>query len=71
MLILEFLQYGHQMVIANVLSHRKSEVIFVFPDEKPPEFIRLTENDPETEIEEKIVKRLVELHNHFIEAYKK
>lgn len=63
-------RYGHQVVIANDLNTRKYEVLFVQPDSKEGDWVRIT--DPQLkagmEIEEKIVARLVDMHTRHIDA---
>lgn len=58
--------YGHQVVIGNVLKDRKKEVSFV---EKSGFISTVAVTDPETEeIEEKIVAHLVNLHTTSLSA---
>ncbi|KAJ3226424.1 hypothetical protein HK099_004877 [Clydaea vesicula] len=60
--------YGHHIVIGNILTTRKKQVIFVYPEEDKP-ILEVTLNEEElkngTEIESKIIPKLVEGHNMF------
>ena len=63
--------YGHQVVIANMLKTRKQKVTFIRPNQEPleldlesPEF----ESQSNIEIEDLIVSKLQEMHDDFIHA---
>lgn len=68
-------RYQHDLVIGNLLSTRKWEVVFVAPDQ-PEEWIRLpntalekdpgTSTEPEVEIESLIVPAVIQLHSRYI-----
>lgn len=68
-------RYQHDLVIGNLLSTRKWEVVFVAPD-RPEEWIRLpnttsekdlsSSTEPEVEIESLIVPAVIRLHNGYI-----
>ncbi|KAM0755152.1 DNA/pantothenate metabolism flavoprotein [Meredithblackwellia eburnea MCA 4105] len=65
-------RYGHQVVIGNTLADRKHEVVFV--ERGRESWVRIGEEDrgaigtggEEREIEEDIIKRLVEMHDGWI-----
>ncbi|EMR10751.1 hypothetical protein PNEG_00900 [Pneumocystis murina B123] len=59
-------RYGHRLVIGNILTKRKYEVVFV--TETQESWIRLTqeEKDNGIEIESKIVPRIIQLHDTWI-----
>ncbi|GAA5873252.1 hypothetical protein JCM5296_004223 [Sporobolomyces johnsonii] len=66
-------RYGHQIVIGNSLADRKHEVVFVEPQGE--EWLRIPEGAKGAggeikEIEEDIIKKLVGLHDHWIEQGK-
>ena len=59
-------RYGHQIVIGNLLTTRKLEVIFITKDS---EFeIKLTEQEVnnDVEIESKIIPELIKRHDEWI-----
>ncbi|XP_059078638.1 uncharacterized protein LOC131877088 isoform X6 [Tigriopus californicus] len=59
--------YHHELVIANLLQTRKERVVFVSNDAE--EIIQVSQEEREagTEIEAKIVDRLIALHQSFVE----
>jgi phosphopantothenate-cysteine ligase len=62
-------RYGHQIVVGNSLVDRKHEVVFVEPHGE--EWLRIQEGEKGAggqvkEIEEDIIRRLVELHDRWI-----
>ncbi|CAI5444805.1 unnamed protein product [Caenorhabditis angaria] len=59
-------KYGHQLVIANMLSTRKHRVVFVQQNQENGEEITIGPSEENIEIEEKIIERVEELHNDFI-----
>jgi len=66
-------RYGHQIVIGNSLIERKHEVVFVEPHGE--EWLRIREGEKGAggeikEIEEDIIKKLVGLHDRYIENKK-
>ncbi|CAP29367.1 Protein CBG09817 [Caenorhabditis briggsae] len=62
-------KYGHQLVIANMLSTRKQKVTLVRKNREDGEEIILpAEKINETEIESMIIRRLSGLHQEFIES---
>lgn len=61
-------QYGHQVVIGNMLATRKKHVVFVSADGEIQETsVSEEEMYAQVEIESKIVHKLVEMHRNFIE----
>ncbi|CAG8805203.1 2991_t:CDS:2, partial [Racocetra fulgida] len=59
-------RYGHQIVIANLLTTRKREVVLITRDSEFP--IKLTEDEiaEDKEIESKIIPELVTRHHEWI-----
>jgi len=61
-------KYGHQLVIANILSTRKREITFVTP--KTEEKLVLTAEDETAgkEIEDRMIPKVMHLHSDFLTA---
>lgn len=61
-------RYNHQLVIGNLLQTRKTEVVFVTPNDN--EWIKLSEKDIENqlEIESLIIPKIVTLHKEWIKS---
>lgn len=59
-------KYSHQLVIGNILTTRKHEVVFVSGSEE--QWIKMDQAEMENgvEIESKIVRKLIELHKTFM-----
>lgn len=64
-------RYQHNLVIGNLLSTRKHEVVFVTPD--AVDWLRLTDSEfaANTEIEGRIVPQVVSLHDKHIQHLKR
>ncbi|ODV90046.1 hypothetical protein CANCADRAFT_99924 [Tortispora caseinolytica NRRL Y-17796] len=62
-------RYKHQLVIGNLLTTRKSEVVFVSPDSV--EWIKLSkeEMDEGVEIESKFIPLVVAMHKHWVDLH--
>ncbi|VDM41351.1 unnamed protein product [Toxocara canis] len=58
-------KYGHKLVIGNILQTRKERVIFVESDREEEIFLSAEQKAENVEIEQLIVDRLVQIHNHF------
>ena len=61
-------RYGHQVVIGNILTRRKHEVIFITKDSELE--LKLTEEEINNDvvIESKIVPELVKMHDEWIKS---
>ena len=55
--------YGHDLVIGNILETRKKKVIFVTKDDTEEVLMEENELKAGREIEEKIIKKVIEMFN--------
>lgn len=60
--------YGHTLVVANIMNTRKISVILVTSTEEEPINLTTEESGEGIEIEKKIVEKLAEKHKRFIHA---
>jgi len=60
-------KYGHQLVIANILSTRKHHVVFVTLSSQDNVDLSEPEQLANVEIEEKMIPKLITLHSDFLQ----
>ena len=61
-------QYGHQVVIGNMLATRKQTVTMIMNDTERELALSPEEMNKGVEIERKIIPDLVNIHDHWIET---